>query len=173
MLNFDLPIPAALAVSAFVPLLVGFIWYNPKVFGNAWMTSTGLTMESAKGINMPLVFGLTYIFSFFMGFILMGIVNHHYGFFSMLGGPDMKSNADLHTWFSNTVTQYGGRFRSFRHGALHGTLTGIFFITPIVAINALFERRDWKYILITAGYWTLCLMLMGAIICHFTPLLMM
>ena len=30
-------------VGAFVPMVMGFIWYNPKVFGNAWMKSLGIT----------------------------------------------------------------------------------------------------------------------------------
>ena len=31
------------AVAALVPLLIGSIWYNPKVFGTAWMKATGFT----------------------------------------------------------------------------------------------------------------------------------
>ena len=38
----------AAAVSTFI---VGFIWYNPKVFGTAWMNETGMTEEKAKGAN--------------------------------------------------------------------------------------------------------------------------
>lgn len=48
------------AIAAVIPLLVGMVWYNPKVFGNAWMGATGLDEAKAKdGFNMPLVFGLT------------------------------------------------------------------------------------------------------------------
>ena len=39
-------------------LVVGFIWYNPKVFGTAWMNSAGLTEEQLKGGNMAKIFGL-------------------------------------------------------------------------------------------------------------------
>jgi hypothetical protein len=27
----------AVPLAAVIPILVGMIWYNPKVFGNAWM----------------------------------------------------------------------------------------------------------------------------------------
>jgi hypothetical protein len=49
----------AVLVSALVKLLVGFVWYNPKVFGTIWMNETGMTEEKAKQSNMLKVFGLT------------------------------------------------------------------------------------------------------------------
>ena len=42
----------AVLVSALVTLLVGFVWYNPKVFGTIWMNETGMTEEKAKQSNM-------------------------------------------------------------------------------------------------------------------------
>ena len=33
----------ALLLAALSTLVVGFIWYNPKVFGNIWMKEAGLT----------------------------------------------------------------------------------------------------------------------------------
>ena len=37
-----------LFIAALIPLFVGFIWYHPKAFGNAWMKSIGATPESMK-----------------------------------------------------------------------------------------------------------------------------
>jgi hypothetical protein len=65
---------------------------------------------------------------------------------------------------------FGGDFRTFKHGALHGTITGIGLALPIVAVNAMFERKGVKYILINAGFWTLCLIVMGGIICQLVDL---
>ena len=65
---------------------------------------------------------------------------------------------------------YGNDFRTFKHGALHGTLTGVGIALPVVAINAMFEKRGFKYIAIHAGYWILTLLLMGGIICQFANL---
>ena len=54
-----------LLLAALVPLAIGNIWYNPKIgFGNAWMKASGMTEEKAKGANMILILGLTYLFSF-------------------------------------------------------------------------------------------------------------
>jgi hypothetical protein len=38
---------------------------------------------------------------------------------------------------------------------------------PILATNALFERKGFKYIAINAAYWIITLAVMGGIICQF------
>ena len=57
------------AIAAIIPLLVGFIWYNPNVFGNAWMNSIGMDEAKMKEkFNPILVFGLCYVFAFLISF---------------------------------------------------------------------------------------------------------
>ena len=175
MLNFTLPSPAAIAIAALVPTIMGFIWYNPKVFGKAWMESAGLTMETAmKGFNMPLVMGLSLFFSFMLAFSLAPITIHQYGFFSMLMTHDGQAqiadkNSELYGHVKYIMDNFGTSFHTFRHGALHGTLVGVFTILPVIATGAMFERKGFKYIAINAGYWIVCLAIMGAIVCHFMP----
>ena len=67
-------------------------------------------------------------------------------------------------YLEDFMSQFGDNYRTFKHGALHGTLTGITFALPIIGIVSLFERKGWAYIGIHAGYWTLTLALMGGII---------
>ena len=43
--------PIAIVVAAVSAMVVGFVWYNPKVFGNAWMTAAGITEAQIKGTN--------------------------------------------------------------------------------------------------------------------------
>ena len=62
-------------LTAFLPIIVGFIWYGP-LFKNAWMKEVGFTDESMKGSNMALIFGLSYVLSFLMAFILQTLVIH-------------------------------------------------------------------------------------------------
>lgn len=38
----------AVAVAAASTVIIGFVWYHPKTFGNAWMESVGLTEERMK-----------------------------------------------------------------------------------------------------------------------------
>ena len=52
----------AILVAAVSALVVGFIWYNPKVFGNAWMEAAGLTEAQLKAGNMVKIFFLLCFF---------------------------------------------------------------------------------------------------------------
>jgi lysylphosphatidylglycerol synthetase-like protein (DUF2156 family) len=61
-------------------------------------------------------------------------------------------------------------FRTFKHGAFHGIIATIGLVLPIIGINALFERRGFKYIALHVGYWLVCLILMGGFICQFADL---
>ncbi|MFK7969918.1 MAG: DUF1761 domain-containing protein [Bacteroidia bacterium] len=45
----------AVAVAPLLALVVGFVWYHEKVFGTAWMKTTGMTREKAEQGNMPLI----------------------------------------------------------------------------------------------------------------------
>ncbi len=158
--------------AALIPLVVGFIWYNPKVLGNAWMRSTGLTEDKLKGGNMPLIFGLCYVFAFMLALFMPVLVIHQTHVFSLLmnePGFEDKSS-EIRIFLDSMMTKYGQNFRSFKHGALHGTITGLFVALPIVGTIALFERRGFKYVAIHVGYWILTLALMGGVVCQFTKL---
>ena len=162
--------PLILALSALVPLLVGFIWYNPKTFGTAWMKAAEMTDDKMKGANMALIFGLTLLLGFMLAVMLNVIVIHQNGLFSLLQGEaDIADPNSASSQFLNQAMQtYGDRFRTFGHGALHGTLSGLFFALPVMGVNALFERKSGKYIAINVGYWTVTMAIMGGIICAFS-----
>ncbi len=157
------------ALAALIPMILGFIWYNPKVFGTAWMNACGFTEEDLKGGNMALIFILSYIFSFFLAAMLTGMVIHQYGFFSSIMADPAWNEAGSETYqFSQKYMEiYGQNHRSFGHGALHGAVVGLFFVLPVLGTNALFERKGFKYIAVNVGYWTVCLALMGGVLCHF------
>ncbi len=150
------------AVASLVTLLIGFIWYHPKVFGTAWMKAEGLTDEDLKKGNMALIFGLTLLLSFIAGFMVISTsVIHQMGAFGAIGG-DLENAKPSYAAF---MADYGTTFRTFKHGALHGTILGLLFVFPIIAINNMFSRKTWKLTFIHAGYWIVCLALMGGIIC--------
>ncbi|MFC0780640.1 DUF1761 domain-containing protein [Flavobacterium sp. HJSW_4] len=156
---------AALFIAAIVTLVTGFIWYNQKVFGTIWMKENNLTQEELKKGNMLKIFGLTYLFSLMITMTLMSLTIHQSGAIGMVGGPPLIDSAKPS--FAAFMADYGMAYRTFKHGALHGFMSGLFFAFPLIGINGLFERKSWKYIFIHAGYWTLTLTLMGGIICGF------
>jgi hypothetical protein len=119
----------ALVVAAILPLVTGLIWYNPKVFGTAWMKESGMTEEKAKSMNPGKTYGLAVIMAFLIAFALWPAV--------MTGGaPGME----------------------------HGALLGITLAMPVLATNALFEQKSFKYVIINAGYWIVTMALMRDLI---------
>jgi hypothetical protein len=149
----------AAALSTFI---VGFIWYNPKVFGNAWMKAEGLTEEQLKKGNMAKIFGLSFILAFVASFMIIpAVVIHQFGALGMVGGDPALAKPSYVAFLAD----YGDAFRTFKHGALHGTLLGIGLVFPVIAINGLYSHKSWKLIFITAGYWVVSLAIMGGIIC--------
>lgn len=158
-----------LLVAAVVPTLTGFIWYNPKTLGTAWAAEAGMTDEKIKGANMGLIFGLSFVLSFLLAFSLQFSVIHQFHVFSILANDPTVADptSEVGAYYAGFMEKYGNNFRTFKHGALHGTLMGILFALPILGTNALFERKSFKYILINAGYWIITLALMGGVICAF------
>jgi len=151
----------AILVAALSTLVVGFIWYHPKVFGTIWMKESGMTEEKMKGANMALIFGISVIYAFLIGIVLQFLTIHQWGAFSMTGG----NVAGALPSYKAFMADYGTAFRTFKHGALHGFLTGLLLILPVIGTNSLYERRSFKYTLVTGGFWIVCFMIMGGIIC--------
>ena len=157
-------------LAALVPMILGFIWYNPKVFGKTWMNAAEMTEDKMKGANMGLVFGLSFFLSFLLSMALQFIVIHQWHLYSILANePGLKDpNSEVGMLLKNFLEKYGTNFRTFKHGAFHGTLTGIMIALPILGTNALFERKGFKYIAVNGGYWIVCLALMGGVLCAFS-----
>ena len=127
----------SLVIAALVPMIMGFIYYHPKVAGTAWMDSIGMTEEKAREANMPLTFGLSLVMSFLMAFFLLGF---------------------------NNGTGQEGEFDTFKHGVAHGVILSAFIVIPIFVTNGLFEQKSWKNIILNAIYWMLTLGIMGGIV---------
>ncbi len=158
-----------LLISAIIPLLIGFIYYNPKTLGNAWMKEAEMTEEKIKSGNMIKIFGLCILFSFMLAMAEQFMVIHQYHVYSIFqGDPSFQDpNSEVGMMLSDFMAKYGSNFRTFKHGAFHGIIAGLFLALPIIGINALFERKSFKYTLIHTGYWTITLALMGGVICAF------
>ena len=133
----------AIVAASILPLVTGFIWYNPKVFGTAWMKESGMTMEKAQQMNPAKTYGLAVVMAFLIAFFLWPQV--------FIGG----GAGELHG---------AEPYLTFKHGALHGSMLGVFVALPVLATNALFEQKSFKYVMINAGYWIVTMGLMGGII---------
>ncbi len=154
-------------VAGLIPILVGMVYYNKNVIGNTWMKLNGFTENTLKekNPNMVVIMGMTYLFSVMIAFIMSGIVIHQTSVYSMMMPEVMQAGSEAETTFNELMKTYGERYRGFRHGAVHGIFLSIFIALPVIGINALFEMRGWKYILLHFVYWLVSLALMGGLIC--------
>ncbi|MFN0174279.1 MAG: DUF1761 domain-containing protein [Saprospiraceae bacterium] len=160
----------ALVVAALVPMVLGFIWYHPKLFGTAWMRSAGLTDEILKTGNMAVIFGVSFLMSIMLAFV-MNVIGYHDSFvagamyYATNGTMIPEAGSELAKWFEYYQSNLAESNHTFKHGAFHGaSIAGIFIVLPITVFNALFERKGFKYMAINAGFWIVSLSLMGGII---------
>lgn len=123
----------AIVLGGLIPMIVGFIWYHPKVFGGAWMKSLGFTEESVKEGNMPLIFGLSTAIAIFLAWRMNGYASHT--------EPGMSQ---------------------FVHGFFHGAYSMGLPAALVLISNGLFQRNTMTNLIINALYWVVSLGLMGA-----------
>lgn len=157
----------AVLVAALVPMVMGFIWYNPKTLGGAWMKEAGVTEETMKGANMAVIFGVSFVLSFLLAFFIQPMVIHQFHVASVF--YDYREQIkDVATpegaLFKQVMDLVGMGHRTFGHGVLHGVMGGLFVAMPIIATNAMFERKSFKYIAISAGFWIINMGIMGGIV---------
>jgi hypothetical protein len=132
----------AVLVSAIIPMVIGFIYYHPKVAGGAWMKANGFTLESVGTGPKPILFGVAFVLSVLLSMWLCGNVT----------GPGQLTAPDGHS------------YATFGHGAVHGLVISIMVLLPILGTQSIFEKRGWGWVFVNLGYWALTLMTMGGIL---------
>ncbi len=156
----------AVLVAALVPTVIGFVWYHPKVMGTIWMKAADMSDEKIKGGNMALIFGLSFLFSLMLAVEVNFLAIHQMNvpgiFATPKGGAPSPEDSQFLTDF---MAKYGSNWRTFSHGIVHGIINSLFFALPLLATNAMFERKSWKYILVNFGYWLITISIMCGIVC--------
>ncbi len=139
---------AAIAVSTIIPMLMGFIYYNPALFGNAWMKANGFTKESLGNGPKPVLYLLAMGVSFLLTMFFWSWVTG-------AGGVDKMQVVD---------PVDGHSYVTFKHGVAHGIIFGITVLLPIFATMAIFEKRKFSWAFINWGYWTITAILMCGVL---------
>lgn len=158
-----------IVLAALIPTVVGFLYYNPKTVGTAWMNASGMTEEKMKGANMGIIFGASILLSFLLSTAMAIVTVHQTDLFSLFNGnPAMEdASSEIAVTVNKLVSLAGDRYLTFKHGAFHGAIISLFLVFPIMATNNFYERRPFKLTLINMGYWTITLALMGGVLCQF------
>lgn len=132
----------AVAVATIIPMIIGFIYYHPKVLGGAWMRANGFTMESMGNPPKPVLYLVALVLSFFLANFLSANVT----------GPGQDVAPDGHSYVT------------FGHGAAHGILISITVVLPILGTMSIFERRGWSWVFVNLGYWAVTLVCMAGLL---------
>lgn len=122
----------AIVLAAIAGFLVGGLWYGP-LFGKAWMKARGITPESAAGANMPVIFGMAFLFN-----LIAAVMLDH-----------------LYLTYARPV--------GLHHSLMIAAIIGVGFIATSFGVNYLFSRQPRSLFLIDAGYWITVYLVMGAI----------
>ncbi len=130
----------AIVLAGLIPMILGFVWYHPKVFGAAWMKSLGFTEETLRQGNMAVTMGIATIISIFLAYRMNGYSSHT--------EPGMSQ---------------------FVHGFFHGGVSMGLPAALILISNGLFQRNTWTNLIINALYWFVALGLMGAFLYSVAP----
>jgi Protein of unknown function (DUF1761) len=123
----------AIFLAALMPMVIGYVWYHPKVFGGAWMKSLGFTEETLKQGNMAMIFGLSTVCSLFISWSINAYSSH---------------------------TQPG--MSQLMHGFFHGAYSTGLPAAVILISNGLFQRNTMTNLIINALYWIFTTGVMGA-----------
>jgi hypothetical protein len=110
---------------------------------------------------------ISFVCAFAIAFMINLMVVHQYRLFSLFQDilDAMKPNAKIQLLLNGNEIDVWSKFRTFKHGVFDGLLASLFFATPIIVQNALYERKSIKYMAIHTGNWIVTIMLMGGIIC--------
>lgn len=155
--------------AALIPVVIREIWYNDKAFGAALAKANNWAEPPTRKMNRILELVLTYVLGLILAFMLSGMVIHQSSVTSLLVGLEgfNEAGSEVNAYYTNFMDTYGDLHRSFGHGVLHGVIAGLLFVTPVFAILGFTEKKGFKYTLIHGAFWTLCLGLMGGLICAF------
>lgn len=125
------PILAASVAS----VVLGYIWYHPRVFGAAWMRMTGVTPEMAeRGARRNTIYA-------FVALLASMIVAYVMNYFGIAWG--------VYDWV----------------GAIElGFWTWVGFAAPAMLGSVLWEHRPVRLYLINAVYWLLSFIVMAVIL---------
>lgn len=126
-------LPVLFAGAAVVVL--GFIWYHPRVFGTAWMRMIGTTPEQAEAgkKKMPLMALIGLLAAMWLAWV-MSYVLQAFGVFDWIGAIDVS----FWLWVG--------------------------FVAPIMLGVVLWEHKSFKLYLINAGYWLVAMLIIGVLV---------
>ena len=125
----------AVVLAMLSSIVVGFVWYTPRVFGKTWMRLTGVQPGTGQSPVRPII--ITIVVSFLTAWVLAGAVDISFHFY---GGSFL-----LNSIFTALILWVG--------------FTAARFITHDV-----FDRRPWQLTVLNVSHELVTLLIMAVII---------
>jgi hypothetical protein len=122
-------------------MAVGFLWYSPTLFGNAWMKEMGLTLKKLNSDKMKKAMGKTYGLSFLSSLVTAYVLSHVTSMSIAVFNYPLPTPA-----FTSAFFMWLG------------------FVAPVQLTSVLYDNKSWKLFAINAGYQLAALMAMAAVI---------
>jgi len=148
---------------AFVPLLIGLVWYHPK-FGLAKGRNATFSVQKRFSI---LQWILLFLFSFTLVYGYINLIIHQMGFYELFFTDIMKGSAEAQTIVDEFMGKYGNKHRHFGHGVFHGAINALVFVLPIISFFAMLENRGSRFVWYHFSYWLVTSILIGGLISAF------
>lgn len=153
-------------IAAFLPLILGFIWYHPNVLGSRVAQISGEPL--VKNWSIGRIAGI-YFFGIFLAYILTLMSVHQTAIFQLffMDPALADGNSEYNAFIKDFMATYGDRHRSFGHGMVHGAEAGFMFGLAFLGITTLLQGKPLKHIWIHLGFWLICCSLVGGLVCAF------
>jgi len=153
----------AFLLISFIPLIIGWYWYHPKSVISKY---TNIEFINIKEIGL-----LKILILFFLSFTLVyGYINliiHQMGFYELFFTDIMQGNQESQKIVDDFLGKFGDKHRHFGHGVFHGIINAFVFALPFIAISAILDKRDKKYIIHHFSYWLITSAVIGGFISEF------
>lgn len=129
----------AILAGALVVMVLGFVWFHPKLLGRPWMEGAGVNEEEMKKFNPLAMIG---------GILMAGVLSWA---------------------MSRYASHQEEGLNEFLHGMYHGVMPALLYVAPVLISKGLFERKSIGFILIGVAYWVLAITLVGGVVYVLTP----
>jgi len=158
-----------LPIAALIPLIIGYIYYSPNVFGTRLANLTDRPIDQITGNRTPGRLILIYVFSLFWAYLLTFASVHQSAMYQLFFmAPSLAdANHEYNQFITEFMSKYGERHRSFGHGMIHGAENGLVWGIGFLGITTLLQGKPLKPMWIHLGFGILCCALMAGLICEF------
>ncbi|MEK7133516.1 MAG: DUF1761 domain-containing protein [Patescibacteria group bacterium] len=116
-------------------VLIGWVWYHPKVFGNAWVRLNNITPEMAeRGKKNRHLHALISLFAGMMAAYVMNYFGIAWGVYDWIGAIEL------------------------------GFWCWVGFVAPVMLGTVLWEHKPFRLYLINSLYWLVTLIVMAVVL---------